>query len=660
MAMVWIAASLLGGGPLTEAAEQPVTLERFVLRDPEGQRIVLPPSDLTVICFLGTECPLARLYGPRLAAMAGDMSASGVVFLAINSNPQDSPAEIGEYARKHGIHFPIAKDADQVLADAFAATRTPEVFVLDRSGRIQYRGRIDDQYQPGKARPEPTQHDLRDAIQHLLAGRSVPQPRTEAVGCVITRVGRKAAVPQGKQITFSRDVLPILHRRCVECHRSGNIGPFALTDYDEVVGWGQMILEVIDQGRMPPWHADPRFGEFVGARQMPVAERDTLAAWVEQGMPAGDPTLLPESPEWTDGWHLPTPPDTQLEMRERPYRVPAEGTLEYQYFVVDPGWETDRWVAAAQVIPGDPAVVHHAIVFVRPPDGSRFRGIGWLGGYVPGQRAAPLPPGHARHVPAGSKLVFQMHYTPNGHGTEDHSTLGIWFADAETVTHEVTTQVAIDQSFEIPPGAADYAVSMQLDSFPRESRLLSAMPHMHLRGKSFQLDVRSDGKAKTVLSVPQYDFNWQHRYRFAKPLALDEVESLEMTVRFDNSSRNPVNPNPREYVSWGDQTWEEMAIAFFDITCPREPAPAEHSVPKGADVESSDRGGRITSKSQTSAATRRATDEFFSQMDSNGDGLVRSEEAPLAFRAFAFRRFDLNEDGVLDRDEIQAAAAERL
>lgn len=672
----------LGTARAQAANGQPVPLRNLPLRDSEGNRIVLPPAELTVVCFLGTECPLARLYGPRLEAMAKEWDGSDVLFVGINSNPQDSPADVGRYADEHGIEFPIAKDSDQTAANLFDATRTPEVFVLDRTGRIRYRGRIDDQYQPGTARPTPTQHDLRDAIQALLDGRAVARIETEAVGCAITRLDRVAreraagetgsagagaagAGGEGPQVTFTRDIAPILNRRCVECHRDEAIGPFALTDYDEVVGWGEMILEVIDQGRMPPWHADPSIGHFTGSRRMGDAERDTLAAWIGQGMPEGDPQDLPELPTWAGGWDLPTAPDVELEMRDRPFAVPAQGTVEYQYFVVDPGWETDRWVRAAQVIPGDARVVHHTIVFVRPPDGSQFRGVGWLGGYVPGQRSEPLPSGHARRVPAGSKLVFQMHYTPNGRESEDLTRLGVWFADPKEVTDEVFTRVALDQDFEIPPGAADHSVVLKVDSFPRASRLLAVMPHMHLRGKSFRLDVHHSEHAKrehteTVLSVPQYDFNWQHWYRFAQPLALDDIRALEMTVQFDNSTGNPSNPDPGEYVTWGDQTWEEMAVAFLDIAQPRQ---LPESAPRGGMSSPGQEEGTFNDNASDghaeSDAVRSEVESFLAAMDADGDGVMTREETPLTFRSFGFWQLDRNRDGRLDRNEIEAAAASR-
>ena len=401
---------------------------------------------------------------------------------------------------------------------------------------------------------------------------------------------------------------------------------------------------------MPPWHADPDYGKFIGSREMGEADRQVLVDWVAQGMPEGDAADLPVLPNRVAGWQLPSPPDAQFTMRDRPFVVPADGVVEYQYFVVDPGWKEDRWVRAVQVVPGDSSVVHHSIVFVRSPDGSESRGIGWLGGYVPGQRVIPLPDGYARRVPAGSKFVFQMHYTPNGRVTNDLTKVAVWFADAGDVTHEVTTRVALNHDFEIPPGVKDHTVRVSMDRFARDSQLLSVTPHMHLRGKSFHLSARGRTKNETQLNVPNYDFNWQHWYHFVTPLSLDDVASLEMEVHFDNSQDNPTNPDPRAYVTWGDQTFEEMAVAFFEIAHPRD---QPHRWNDESLAESAER------RRARLASVAGEVDRFMRELDADGDGVVLREEVPDSFRIFGFRDVDSNNDGRIDRDEAEGAAAAR-
>ena len=192
--------------------------------------------------------------------------------------------------------------------------------------------------------------------------------------------------------------------------------------------------------------------------------------------------------------------------------VPADGTVEYQYFVVDPGFKEDKWITAAEILPGERSVLHHSIVFVRPPDGAEFRGIGWLAAYVPGQGAPTYNPKFGRKVPAGSKLVYQQHYTPTGKEKSDTTTIGLIFGDEEQIENEVSTLIAVDQEFVIPPGAANHKVNAQFPWIPSQGNLLGFSPHMHYRGKSFQLTANMNGQEEILLNVPEYDFNWQHIY----------------------------------------------------------------------------------------------------------------------------------------------------
>ncbi|HET6424753.1 MAG TPA: redoxin domain-containing protein, partial [Planctomycetaceae bacterium] len=402
----------VASGPIWSAPEAksvtPQSVDGFRLNDADGKTIevaVGSKPQFTVVCFLGAECPLARLYAPRLNQLAETFKNRGVRFVGVDSNVQDSQDDVSAFAREYKIAFPLLKDPDNRVADQFQAQRVSEVFVLDQTLTIRYHGRIDDQYQPGVMRSQATRDDLRIALDELVAGKPVSTPRTNPAGCAI---GRIKATATKTEVTYCKQVARVLNQHCVECHRPGEIGPFSLTDYNEIRGWGDTLLESIDAGRMPPWNANPEHGHFRNTRRMPDADKQLLRDWVNAGMPYGDQADLPPAQEFASGWQLPRPPDLVVKMRERPFHVPAAGTIEYQYFVVDPQFTEDRWISAAQVIPGSRPTVHHCIVFVRPPDGADVRGVGYLTGYVPGQRSFSLPPGHARKVPAGSKLVFQM------------------------------------------------------------------------------------------------------------------------------------------------------------------------------------------------------------------------------------------------------------
>ena len=638
---------------VTAAGELPA-IPAFQLTDAAGKATDVAAQSkkqLTVICFLGTECPLARQYGPRLNKLATEFAANDVRFLGVNSNSQDSQKEVAKFCKEYGISFPIFKDPGNTIADHFGARHMAEVFVLDQTLTIRYRGRVDDQYGPGVTRAQPTRHDLRVALEELLAGKTVSVARTATTGCIIGRIKTPIANPE---ITFCKQVSRILNQNCAECHRPGEIGPFSLTDYNEVTGWGDTILEAVDAGRMPPWNANPTVGDFQNARVLAGADKQVLRDWVKAGMPYGEKADLPQMPEYSSGWKLRRDPDLVLKMRDRPFHIPATGTVEYQYFVVDPHFEEDRWVSAAQVIPGNRPTVHHCIVFVRPPDGADVRGVGYLTGYVPGQRSFTLPPGYARQVPAGSKFVFQMHYTPNGIKQEDLTQVGMTFVPESEVTHEVFTLLGIDQEFEIPPNAPDFPVRGNIGWFPKRGELLAIIPHMHLRGKGFQATSRVGDNAELLLDVPRYDFNWQHVYELSTPMKLAAIDKLEFTARFDNSKMNPSNPDSSQTVTWGDQTWEEMAVAFFEVAEPRgasaEPEPQRNKQKLIVKAESE--------KSELESDNK-FVEDFFKRFDKNNDGIVEPNETPLAFRRFAFYDIDANQNKKLSRDEVLSAEQHR-
>lgn len=541
-------------------------IESFKLQDFRGAAIDLgqwQDRDLIVVAFVGTECPLAKLYGPRLAELAGQYGPKKVGFVAIDANAKDTLAEMAHFARASKIEFPFLKDQSNVVADLFGAVRTPEVFVLDKERVIRYRGRVDDQFGIGYSRGEPKRKDLALALDELLAGKEVGTPLTQATGCRIGRVQR--GTPRG-EITYAKDIAPIVQKHCVACHRPGEIGPFTLTSHADVVNWSATIREVVEEQRMPPWHANAQAQEFLNDRRLSDRDKKLLFDWIDNGMPAGNSADLPEPPKFVEGWEIPKP-DLVLEM-PRAYKVPATGTVEYQYFQVDQTFDEDKWIVAAEARPGNRAVVHHLILFYVPPDFKRqvqeASLVNSVATFAPGMPAWQARPGMARRIPAGSKLYFQVHYTPNGAEAVDLSRAGLVFTSLASVEKQLMTDAVVNFRLQIPP-KADNVRFEAAHRFGRDMRLVALLPHMHLRGKAFRIEaVAPDGARKLLLDVPRYDFNWQNNYVFAEPLKMREGTTLQCTAWYDNSENNPANPDPTKTVGWGDQTWEEMLVAQFE------------------------------------------------------------------------------------------------
>jgi len=421
--------------------------------------------------------------------------------------------------------------------------------------------------------------------------------------------GRLAAGPAESPVTFYRDVVGILQERCQSCHRPGEIGPMPLGTFNEVRPWAKAIKQAVVLGKMPPWHADRSVGKFHNDPSLSQKEIDTLTAWADSGAAEGNPKDAPPPRVFVEGWNIGNP-DLVVET-PKAYEVPASGTIEYTYIVVPTGFKEDRWVTGAEYRPGNRAVVHHGSVFVRPPESTWLRnypvgeyfvpqeqirtastprpaattnaGAGPLNrgiaGYVPGRPERKLPSGYGMLIPAGSDLVFQLHYTTNGKATQDRSRVGFVFAQNPPQKRVLSFSV-IDDRFAIPPGAANYAVSAS-GVLRVDAELIEVCPHMHLRGKSMTLSaVYPTGEREELLRVPNYDFNWQLLYQLREPKQLPKGTVFTADGVFDNSPNNRYNPDPKAEVRWGDQSWEEMMAGFFVVAVPVSTDPRTVFAPK--------------------------------------------------------------------------------
>jgi len=375
------------------------------------------------------------------------------------------------------------------------------------------------------------------------------------------RAARSGAAP----VTFTKDVAPIIYEKCAACHRPGEIAPMALLNYKQVRPWARSIREKVLDRSMPPWHADPAHGKFKNDRALSKKEIDTIVAWVDGGAKEGTAKDLPPLPEFHEGWRM-GKPDVILTM-DKEFDVPSEGAVRYQYFYIPTNFKEDRWIQAAEVRPGNPSVVHHVIVFVVGADVLSRRGlmrdnISGLVGTAPGEEPMVLPDGIGRKVKAGSTLVLQMHYTPNGTPQKDKTSVGLIFS-RKPVEKEMVGGVAMNRFFAIPAGADNHEVRSTY-TFKEDARIMHLMPHMHLRGKDYQFKlIYPDGDSKVLLSVPRYDFNWQTRYELSEPVFAPKGSRVECIAHFDNSAKNKWNPDPTKIIRWGQQTWDEMMIGFI-------------------------------------------------------------------------------------------------
>jgi len=390
--------------------------------------------------------------------------------------------------------------------------------------------------------------------------------------------------------TFYRDALPILQQRCQSCHRPGEIAPMPFVTYAETRPWAGAIKEAVWQRKMPPWFADPHYGRLANDPSLTADQIDRLSEWCDAGAPAGDPRDAPPPPRWAEGWNIPTP-DLVVEMPQ-PVRLPARGDVEYTYEIVPTGFTADRWVQMSEVRPSSREHVHHAVVYIRPPDSPWLRhapvGVPFTASsrtgrqdqhdahatdsdmllvYAPGSSPDQWPDGMAKFVPRGSDLVFQMHYTTNGRAASDRTSIGLVFARQPPAERVFTLQLT-NNRFVIPPEVDDFRVEAH-GTLPNDATLLSFFPHLHLRGKRFEYNlIRPDGSVIETLLRVNYDFYWQLSYRLAPPRLLPAGTELQAVAWYDNSKNNPHNPDPTAAVTWGDQTDDEMMVGFFDVAVP--------------------------------------------------------------------------------------------
>lgn len=529
-----------------------------------------------VVITRDAECPVSQRYEPRIAALARRYGA-GYDFVVLDVTPHDEAEARKAAAKLPGTRTVLAGAKE--LALALRAESTAEAFVIDRGGTLQYRGAIDDQYGIDYQRPAPREPWLERALDAVATGERPKTTRTTARGCPLSLdiKGAGAATP----VTYHNRISRIVQAKCQTCHRAKGLAPMPLETYRQVFERRAVIDLMVSTRRMPPWSADPKVGHWANDRSLTEREREDLLAWIKAGAPEGDPKNAPLPAKFAAGWNI-GKPDYVVRI-PRPFKVPAQGAVDYKNFYIKTNLPEDRWVTAIEIKPTQPRVVHHALAYLEepgrqeltpemlarlkpgePPPPAPANGVtGFYGATVPGSVGIAFPEGMGKKLPKGAWIKVELHYQPNGAEVVDQTEVGFRFATGPL--REVESLSAFNPDLRIPAHAPRHEVKAEF-RFENPGQLLSFFPHMHFRGSAFRYDLHyPDGKKVTLLNVPRFDFGWQSYYQLAQPVSVPKGARLVATGWFDNSKANPWNPDPAREVRWGQQTSDEMMIGYFDF-----------------------------------------------------------------------------------------------
>ncbi|THD68631.1 redoxin family protein [Phenylobacterium sp.] len=617
----------------------PARVDNFMLVDAqkmEAHELYRMADDKAIVLVsTGVGCPIARAMTPALKALRDKYAAQGVEMMLVDSNLQDSRDAIAAEAKEYGIDIPILMDSNQIIGEALGVTRTAEVFVINpKTWTVAYHGPLNDASDYG-IQKDASKPFADIALKAVLAGQPAPAATQASKGCLVDFPARDKKA----EITYVKDVAPILEAKCVACHEEGGIAPFAMKNYEMVKGFSPMIREVIRTDRMPPYNADPHVGKFSDDKNLSSAEIKTLVHWVEEGAPRGegkDPLGAKHlvAAEWPLG-----KPDLILNVPA--YTIPASGVVDYQHpWVANPETE-GKWLKASTVKVESRQGVHHVLTGYMtevPKDGQQAFENKWgvsVGGYAVGAESEIAPKNVGSYIPPGGAIGFQTHYTPFGKEVTDHTKIALYFyKDNEKPDLVMHNSVIANQTIVIPPNDAHHQEVAYM-TFPHDALLYSAFPHAHYRGAMSDLWIRyPDGQEKLLLSLPRYDFSWQRDYTFAQPIAVPAGAKLIAHFIYDNSKRNPSNPDPSKQVVWGDQSWEEMF--YMAIRYRWNDETSKHMVNYDEELN----------------ATR-----LMGMLDANIDGKISKAELRGQMGEQIAKYWDVldkNHDGYLDADELAA------
>jgi tetratricopeptide (TPR) repeat protein len=534
-----------------------------------------PVPRVTAYIFTTVDCPIANRYAPEIERLHRDFSRRGAALRLVYVNPRDSDATIRAHMQKFGYSMDFQRDASHVLVKRFGITVTPEAVVIDARGGIAYRGRIDNRYADvGIDRQRATTHELEDALDALVSGKEVGVASAPAVGCFVADL---------EPVTFNRHVAPLLHDRCITCHRPAGSAPFSLTSYDEARQRASLIAAVTEKRFMPPYRATSEVGRFIGHKPLTPSETALIRQWVTDGALEGEASDRPPTPRFAAGWQLGVP---DLVVRTpAPFTLPASGDDVFRIFAIPLPVTSVKYVTGIEFHPGNARVVHHANIRLDRTSGSRdlddrdpapgYDGLlarsavypdGHFLGWTPGQVAPLVASDLAWRLDPGTDLVIQLHMQPTGAPETVQPEIGFFFSDVPPTATPTILRLG-SQGLDIPPGESHYRVT---DSYvlPVDVVLHAVQPHAHYRLHEARGTARlPDGTIKVLIDIADWDFRWQHVYRFEQPVALPKGTRLAMHYRYDNGAANPRNPQvPPQRVLWGQRSFDEMGDLWFQFT----------------------------------------------------------------------------------------------
>lgn len=505
-----------------------------------------------VLVFVGESVSNALPILPQLKALSAAHAKEGIRFWVVSSWSGNRSNLVAE-AKSYNVTFPVLHDSAGIVGTEFGVTQVPEVILLSNASfEVLYRGAVEEQQSGGVA------HYLENALQQFVSARQVNPSRVRALGKALPSRS-SAGVPD-----YVTEIAPLLQERCVSCHSPGNIAPWSMTNHAIVEAYGDSIKDEILSARMPPWHADPTVGSFSNDSSLRPEESDRLMRWLNAGAPRGsgeDPltTHIPESVEWPLGT-----PDIILSIPEQ--SLPDFGDVDYRYITVNPKLTADTWVKAAVVKPGNRKVVHHSLIFLGDVTSSLNGLAGYFAGYVPGLDASLFPTNTGKLLPKNTLLTFQMHYISIGTPQTDRTQLGLYLLKTPPA-QKLLTKAAFDVFFDIPAGVSEFTTTATSTPFTKNSLIWEISPHQHLRGKWFNYDLQLlNGTTKPLIRIPRYVFNWQRLYRFTEPIVAPAGSRIVCTGAWDNSLQNLDNPDPSTHVQFGEQTYEEMFIGYYNYS----------------------------------------------------------------------------------------------